>query len=243
VIQSWLGNHGGATISGTCESISWSDNYDGLISDCGFSGSSEVSFLVSDTCGNTLTTNATITVVDQIPPTIDIEASNLEVSCDGSGNLDDLNTWLFSQGGAVASDNCGPITWSNDFSGFVENCDTITEILVNFSVADDCGNSSETSATFIISPTTGLQTTQNQIHVNIYPVPANRILNLKFEPADQQERQVQIFGIDGKSVFEVESQKSSLSLHLDGALHGVYLLRIISDGHVFTKLIPIESGQ
>ena len=55
-----------------------------------------------------LIATATFTIEDTAPPTIDTTATNLTVECDGNGNVDDLNSWLASQGGASASDSCNP---------------------------------------------------------------------------------------------------------------------------------------
>ena len=61
-----------------------------------------VTFTASDDCGNTSTSTATLTIIDNTDPTIDINASDMTVECDGTGNTIELNNWLNSQGGASA---------------------------------------------------------------------------------------------------------------------------------------------
>ena len=80
--------------------------------------------------------SATFTIVDTTAPSIDTAASDLTVECDGSGNLQQLQAWLDSYGGAEASDICSGsvVTWSNDY--------------VVDSVSDLCGETGSVSVTF-----------------------------------------------------------------------------------------------
>ncbi|WP_264521022.1 hypothetical protein [Flavobacterium sp. N1994] len=60
-----------------------------------------------DACGNAAAPQTqTITVTDNIAPTFTTAATNIVVQCNGSGNTDELQAWLNSNGGAIASDNC-----------------------------------------------------------------------------------------------------------------------------------------
>ncbi|MCF8357406.1 MAG: hypothetical protein K9H26_01520 [Prolixibacteraceae bacterium] len=99
-----------------------------------------------------------ITVEDVTAPTIDTEASPLTVECDGEGNLTQLNNWLNSHGGAVASDPCvSPLQfiWTNDYDagGWTTDCGNAKEQEVTFTVTDPAGNSDNTSAIFTIEDT------------------------------------------------------------------------------------------
>ncbi|MGV6832290.1 MAG: hypothetical protein ACWA5P_12105, partial [bacterium] len=48
----------------------------------------------TDTCGDSITHTQTITVQDTAAPTIDVEAADVTVECDGNGNTTDLQDWL-----------------------------------------------------------------------------------------------------------------------------------------------------
>src|SRR5690606_25482150 len=102
---------------------------------------------VFDSCGNALQ-NETITHTgsDQTSPVIDTDAQNMTVECDGSGNSAALLGWLNSNGGAVASDMCGDVSWSNDFTGLSDECGATGSATVVFTATDECGNTSSTTA-------------------------------------------------------------------------------------------------
>uniref|UniRef100_UPI00404B6B30 HYR-like domain-containing protein n=3 Tax=Gelidibacter sp. TaxID=2018083 RepID=UPI00404B6B30 len=161
-LESWLASNGGATASDLCGNVSWSNNFDGLSDDCGATGSATVEFTATDDCGNTSKTTATFTIEDTTNPTIDVEADDLTVECDGQGNVEALEAWLASYGGASASDLCGGVTWSNNFDGLSDDCGATGSAMVTFTATDDCGNYSETTATFTIEDTTNPEVSDAQ---------------------------------------------------------------------------------
>jgi|GEM_PF-5771610 len=91
---------------------------------------------------------------DATPPTIDPVAGDSTVECDGAGNTTELNAWLANHGGAGASDNCGSISWTHDFTTLSDDCGATGFALVTFTATDHCGNYSTTAATFTIEDTT-----------------------------------------------------------------------------------------
>ena len=102
----------------------------------------------TDACGNTATAIQNIVTQDINPPTISTPAQDISVVCDGAGNLTDLNAWLTSNGGAIASDDCGPVTWTNNFTVLATSCGSTTVI---FTATDGCANFNITTATFTIT--------------------------------------------------------------------------------------------
>jgi len=153
-LDTWLASNGGAIAVDICGIGTWSNNYTSLSDLCGATGSATVVFTVSDQCGNTSTTAATFTIEDTTPPSIDVEASDETVECDGLGNTGELTAWLLNNGGAEASDDCSDVTWSNDFTVLSDLCGATGSATVVFTATDDCGNSSTTVATFTIEDTT-----------------------------------------------------------------------------------------
>ena len=152
--DAWLASNGGTGVStDVCSgtTVTWTNDYS-FVPDCGETGSAFVTFTAADDCGNTTTTTATFTIIDVTPPSIDIEASDLTVECDGTGNIAQRDAWLTNNGGTgVSTDICSgtTVTWTNDYS-FVEDCEETGSAFVTFTATDDCGNSSTTTATFTI---------------------------------------------------------------------------------------------
>jgi len=153
-LNAWLNANGGATATDACGSVTWSNNFTALSDLCGATGSAMVTFYATDDCGNVDSTSATFTIVDTTPPTISVAASDSTVECDGNGNTTALNDWLNSNGGAMASDQCGSVSWSNDFTGLSDLCGATGSATVTFYATDECGNVDSTSATFTIVDTT-----------------------------------------------------------------------------------------
>ena len=110
--------------------------------------------VVSDHCGNTtsLSCEQSIAVQDNSGPSL-TDAVDTTVECDGTGNILDLESWLTNNGGALASDDCSDVTWSNDFEALSGNCGSTGVTNVTFIATDGCGNATSTSATFTIEDT------------------------------------------------------------------------------------------
>ena len=149
IIQAWLNNNGGAVATQYCDNFIWTNDYNGLSNDCGNTGSALVTFTAQDDCGSTSTV-ATLEVVDLSPPTMVIYPQNLQVECDGLGNLDALNTWVNAHGGASAIDSCGNVTWSNFVPEPGMNCGSTGQTVVHFFAYDACSNSVQSTASFVI---------------------------------------------------------------------------------------------
>ncbi|SHM17161.1 HYR-like domain-containing protein, partial [Flavobacterium xinjiangense] len=108
---------------------------------------------LTDNCGNKADDKIqTITILDNTPPTFTIEALNITVECDGEGNQNSIGDWLANNGGAVASDTCSNVTWSNNFNSLSNDCSTAVTVI--FTAKDSCGNTASTSATFSVQDST-----------------------------------------------------------------------------------------
>jgi len=151
-ITTWITNNGNA-VATDCSTISWSNNWDQTPPiQCGFD---TVTFTVRDACAHTAVTTATYTITDNTPPNISTVATNARAECDLRTGTDQvaLNAWIASRGGAIATDNCGTIIWTNDFvpplNSGCNNFRTVT-----FTANDGCAAVQRTTATFTISDTT-----------------------------------------------------------------------------------------
>ncbi|WP_319479996.1 hypothetical protein [uncultured Draconibacterium sp.] len=155
-LAAWLENNAGATASDLCGEVTWSNNYDTqtLTDECGATGQLTVTFTATDECDNTSTTTAVFKIEDTTDPTIDnTNLTNINIEC-GIDPANKLSDWLANHAGATATDNCGDVTWSNNY-GEDENiqCDG-GAITVIFTATDACGNESTTSASYSIQDNT-----------------------------------------------------------------------------------------
>ena len=79
----------------------------------------------------------------------------LHIECNTTGIYPTVTQWLENNGGALATDECNAISWTNNYS--LIDCNDSFKI-VEFSASDECGNS--TSATGVIVVTNTTTTTQ-----------------------------------------------------------------------------------
>ena len=132
----------------------------------------ERSWTVTDPCGNSRTQIQEIVVEDSHYPTMDVEAADETVECDGAGNLMAFQAWLDSYGGAQASDDCTeeliwdyevPVVSAGINPQLSDGCGATGEVTVTFYATDACGNSTPTTATFTIVDTQAPELTNVQL--------------------------------------------------------------------------------
>ena len=150
----WLTTNGGAIAIDACSETIWNKPQITTEEGCGNSITYNVTFPYQDECGNSGSTSAVFTIEDTTAPSIDVEAMDMTVECDGSGNGKQLELWLTTFGGAEASDICSDYSWDKPQISTEEGCGGSIVYNVTFGVTDDCGNSNSTSAVFTIEDTT-----------------------------------------------------------------------------------------
>ncbi len=163
-VDNWFANYGGLVLLDNCtplddvainvflagEVAGSAEVADSLIrligGSCG--PSLEVTLEFTDLCGNTSSINATIALVDNQPPLWATLPSNLVIPCEQSIIQSGLILNWLNQigGGGVAQDNCGSVSYSNNFVALTPLCGSTAEVLVTFTATDECGNESDTSA-------------------------------------------------------------------------------------------------
>lgn len=94
---------------------------------------------------------AHLEITDHTRPCITTPAVDYTAECNGSGNLTELSQWLSVNAGATALDNCGDITWCNNYNPASAGGNQIT---VTFTATDDFGNTASTTAFFKIQDAT-----------------------------------------------------------------------------------------
>lgn len=126
-------------------------------SQCGNSSTRLYRFVATDAALNSSECFAFVVIEDTTPPLI-AGGEDITVECilGGAGNDDVLLSWLNNNGFATATDNCGSVTWSNNFNSanWISGCENTRFVDVVFTAADPCGNSSSITLRFAIEDTT-----------------------------------------------------------------------------------------
>jgi hypothetical protein len=157
--EDWLAAHGGAQATDACcgpDQLTWSFEYE-KIPGCCETWYADVTFTVTDDCGNSSKTKARFTVVDKTPPVIDPPAQDATVECGAEDPNAAFQRWLEDHGGARATDGCcgDDLEWSWQYAIMaVDSCCQTWYRDVIFTVRDGCGNASETKARFAVVDTT-----------------------------------------------------------------------------------------
>ncbi len=156
-LNAWLSANGNAVAEDNC-TFSWSWDLLNVISGCGSTQTTVYRFTATDECGNVSTTQANFIIEDTTDPVI-VQGSDMAMNeCDNDpgGNFPEFDAWLESNAGATASDVCGSVTWTNDYSptNFVETCPGTRSVDVVFTATDDCGNTSSVTHTWAVGDNT-----------------------------------------------------------------------------------------
>jgi hypothetical protein len=140
--NAWLNRHAGGKATDNCDpGFKWTTTYAQQPS--GYCKSIPVTFTVKDNCGNVNTAVANFIIEDNTPPNLLQEAQDLTLVCD-VGAIAKLHIWLNQHGGAIATDACGPLVWTDDYSAG----STGNSIPVTFTATDQCQNSISSTALF-----------------------------------------------------------------------------------------------
>ena len=150
LIQQWLNDAGGALLFDHSAPITLSNDFSTLSGGCnGFSGTATVTFTATDKWGNSSSSTALLSAMDTVPPVWEILPQTIETECS-----EDLPTrladWLLDNGGGEVSDACGTVAVTHTYE-LAGVCTDST--LVTFIAADECGNTTQTQAYFIVRNT------------------------------------------------------------------------------------------
>lgn len=149
-IQDWLSTATATDDDGTVLPVT--NNFIGITHACGTV--LPVIFTAEDDCHNIGTATANIHITDVVPPVFLPEASNGSSDCStlDPNNNPDYIAWLANHGGATATDLCDPLLDWTDNSATQTWFGTPAnqQITITFIVTDDCGNNSQTTATYLI---------------------------------------------------------------------------------------------
>lgn len=238
LIQSWIEMHGGAEASDFCGTVSWTNDYAGLSDACGITGSATVIFTASDECGNGSTTSAIISLIDLNPPVIDIAARDTTIACGSPDQEMIIQQWVDQYGGASAHDNCGDIFWQYDTPVVHNDCDTTFNYVVTFTVVDECGNSTFTTASLtIMGETSSNEAFVSEPEFSIYPNPVADFLTLDFGENDYKSVHLSLFDTYGMLLWSASDLKAVRSIPMSQYAAGVYFLRIEMENLTWVRVV------
>ncbi len=117
---------------------------------------------ITDNSGNVETCEQTITVDDTEAPAItELANDDLVIDCDEEDIDDQIATWLANHAGATATDVCGTVNWTNNYTALTPGCGSTGTATVIFKAEDACLNASTFTATItvqdIVAPTITVQ--------------------------------------------------------------------------------------
>ncbi|WP_235297203.1 PKD domain-containing protein, partial [Portibacter marinus] len=164
-IQSWLNMNGGATADDDCSEITWSHNYSGLDIICGSAGSVDVTFTATDDCGYFIQTVANITITDNTAPTVDCDPVSETLECDGpvanKAYADNWNAINIQTLIDCSSDECSDIRVESnyDYLNLTDGCGFTGDLVVTYSILDDCDNVTTRQATLSVVDNTAPEVT------------------------------------------------------------------------------------
>ena len=178
-INPWLADNGGAEFSVPGCTVTWTNDYDpnNFVQGCGpTTGSIEVTFMGTASCGFTLTTCAVFTLEDTQGPSC-TKPEDLALDCGDPNAAAILADWLDYDGNWT--DLSQPVVFTHDFPGIgnVDACSG-TPVLVTWTATDACGNESFFDAQLTITDNTapviaGVPADQSFDRCDQLPDPAN----------------------------------------------------------------------
>ena len=135
--------------------------FNNISNGCGGTGDLLVTYTIKDDCGNAITRTATITISDTGEPELSCAPLDEIVECLGTIQnqqaADQWNQENIDRLRNCATDGCTttPLTVTSDyiFNNISNGCGGTGDLLVTYTIKDDCGNAITRTATITISDT------------------------------------------------------------------------------------------
>ena len=240
-IQLWLNTHGGAQATDGCSNITWTNNFAGLSDGCGSTGTASVIFTAADECGNSSTSVASISIEDKTAPSIDVASHDTTVVCGTDDQSTAIQYWLNRQGGGQASELCGNVTWTNDFTLISDSCGPVGSHNVIFIATDECGNAVTTNAILTIVDTVITSIKRpDELHFTIYPNPVSDVLTITFDEYIFPKSEITLFDGYGTCLWEVKSNHNEVTIPVQNFSPGIYFLNVRTTNGMYTRKVMIH---
>ncbi len=228
-VDQWLSSNAGLTLTSDCDEVEWTHDWEGSYD----TGNYWVTFTASGATSTFEFSRGAFLSIQRgdAAPMITTEPSDLTLFSNDQALESSIASWLLSNGGAEAVDNCGIFIWSNDY---VENYNP-GDYLVTFTAKSDNGATSESTAILTIELVSSVEETEVNKLI-IAPIPVNHMIHIS---SDDHISQVNIFLVSGKQVYKSEGiNTSQTSLDISHLPSGVYLISVVyTDGHRLVRRI------
>ncbi len=196
--------------------------------------------VVSNPGGSLYSDAATLTVGDDIDPTITcVNNQTINLS---QGQTTYTVTGIEFDPTAI-DDNCEVVSVINDFNSLStldEANFPLGTTTVVWTVTDIVENQSYCSFDVTVNAYTGVETLE-QKGITIYPNPTKGIIYFEF--ADNNIQEIKISDITGKTIStsaSLNANNEQLEIDLSSFYRGIYIIRIQTDKEIFTTKIVIE---
>ncbi|WP_425075577.1 gliding motility-associated C-terminal domain-containing protein [Psychroserpens sp. S379A] len=132
-------------------------DFNNLNTTCGPCGTLNVTYTITDDCGNSTTLTATLTFDDgTIPDLSNCSVTDESIECSGADNESLANDW--NAANITALENCADdlgvtVTSDYNFNNLSSTCGQGGTIPVVYTITDDCGNATTLNATLTLEDT------------------------------------------------------------------------------------------
>lgn len=160
-LQSWLDNRGGATAIDNCDSITWTNVLVVEVPGCGNTTCYTYNFIATDASDNSSSTTAIFCVADTTAPVAICRTDTVTIQSNGTYVFTPEDVLNFD----LSSDNCGTVSVTGISPASV-NCTNLNQyVLVTVTVSDECGNTSQCTASMFVEVGDGLPTGWQTNHI------------------------------------------------------------------------------
>jgi surface protein len=195
--------------------------------DCSNVGTNKIIFTAKDGSGNESTQEVTITVVDDIKPTVKVK-SGVTVKLDAEGKA--TLKWEDIDDGST--DNCGITERTLSKAEFNKN--DAGDQKITYTVKDSSGNTTTAEVTVKVDVVMSIPNfkVEEKASIKLYPNPAKNSVVVEFEKiVDPELSTIEIIDVTGRVISNVEiieRTERSIRINTNELSSGVYFLRLSS---------------
>jgi hypothetical protein len=195
---------------------------------------------LTDTTGNFITEQVTITVVDTINPTITCLANQVVRLTSGQTEYTVSGTEFDP---TATDDNCGVASTENDYNS-TATLDAATlpigTTTITWTIVDDSGNEETCIFDVQVDANVGINTISENAF-EIYPNPAKDFIIIASKEK-QSIKSIEVIDITGKVVLNVIASKAKqfATINVSALKEGIYFINLVSDKGIIMKKIVIE---